>query len=123
MAKILVVDDAVFMRKMIKDILIEDGHEVVGEGGSAKQAIELYKSLNPDLVTLDIVMPEEDGINAMAAIKKIMEFDPNAKILMVSAMGQQEIVVESIQSGAKDFVVKPFQPSNVKSAVGRLVQA
>jgi two-component system chemotaxis response regulator CheY len=122
MAKILIVDDAVFMRKMLSDILTKDGHQIVGEAENAKEAINLYKKLKPDIVTLDIIMPDVEGINATKAIKEITAEDPNAKILMVSAMGQQEMVVESIQAGAKDFIVKPFQPSNVTSAVKRLLK-
>ena len=122
MAKILIVDDAVFMRKMLSDILTKDGHEIVGEAENAKEAVNLYKKLKPDVVTLDIIMPEVEGIDATKAIKEITASDPNAKILMVSAMGQQEMVVESIQAGAKDFIVKPFQPSNVTSAVKRLLK-
>lgn len=122
MAKILIVDDAVFMRKMLSDILTKDGHQVVGEAENAKEAVNLYKKLKPDVVTLDIIMPEIDGVDAAKAIKAIVAEDPNAKILMVSAMGQQEMVVESIQAGAKDFIVKPFQPSNVASAVKRLLK-
>lgn len=122
MAKILVVDDAIFMRKMLSDILVKDGHEVVGEGENAKEAINLYKKLRPDVVTLDIIMPDVDGVNAIQAIKDIVKEDPSANILMVSAMGQQEMVVESIQAGAKDFIVKPFQASNVASAVKRMLK-
>lgn len=122
MAKILVVDDAIFMRKMLSDILVKDGHEVVGEGENAKEAIKLYKKLRPDVVTLDIIMPDVDGVNAIQAIKDIVKEDPSANILMVSAMGQQEMVVESIQAGAKDFIVKPFQASNVTGAVKRLLK-
>lgn len=122
MAKILIVDDAVFMRKMLSDILTKDGHQIVGEAENAKEAINLYKKLKPDIVTLDIIMPDVEGINATKAVKEITAEDPNAKILMVSAMGQQEMVVESLQAGAKDFIVKPFQPSNVTSAVKRLLK-
>ena len=122
MAKILIVDDAIFMRKMLSDILVKDGHEIAGEAENPKEAINLYKKIKPDVVTLDIIMPEIDGIDANKAIKEIVSFDPNARILMVSAMGQQETVVEAIQAGAKDFIVKPFQPSNVTSAVKRLLK-
>jgi len=121
-AKILIVDDAIFMRKMLSDILVKDGHEIAGEAENPKEAINLYKKIKPDVVTMDIIMPEIDGIDANKAIKEIISFDPNARILMVSAMGQQETVVEAIQAGAKDFIVKPFQPSNVTSAVKRLLK-
>lgn len=122
MANVLVVDDAVFMRKMLSDILTKDGHSVVGEAENAKEAVELYKKLKPDVVTLDIIMPEVEGVDAMKAIRTITEKDKRAKIVMVSAMGQQEQVVEAIQAGAKEFIVKPFQPSQVTGAVRRLLR-
>ena len=122
MANILIVDDAVFMRKMLSDVLTKDGHKVVGEAENAKEAITLYKKLKPDIVTLDIIMPEVDGIDSMKAIKELLNIDKNANIIMVSAMGQQELVVEAIQAGAKDFIVKPFQPSRVTEAVARLLK-
>ena len=121
MARILVVDDALFMRRMLRDILEKEGHEIVAEGENAYEALKLYKKLKPDAVTLDIIMPEIDGLNVMDAIKKIVAFDSGANIIMVSAMGQQEMIIESIQAGAKDFVVKPFQSSRVIEAVSRLV--
>lgn len=114
MAKVLVVDDAAFMRMMIKDILTKNGYEVVGEAGNGLQAVELYKELKPDVVTMDITMPEMDGIAAVKAIKQI---DPNARIIMCSAMGQQNMVMEAIQAGARDFVVKPFQADRVLQAL------
>jgi len=115
---VLICDDAVFMRTMISDILEESGYEIVGQAESGVQAIERYKSLRPDLVTMDIVMPDMGGIDA---VREITSFDANAKILMCSAMGQQALVVETIQAGAKDFVVKPFQPSRVLEAVQRVL--
>ena len=115
---ILVCDDAIFMRTMITDILSQAGYEVVGEAATGAQAIEQYRALKPDLVTMDIVMPDMSGIEAVRAICK--EF-PDARILMCSAMGQQGLVVEAIQAGAKDFVVKPFQPTRVLEAVQRLL--
>ena len=114
----LVCDDAIFMRTMISDILTQAGFEVVGEAESGTQAVEKYHALKPDLVTMDIVMPDMGGIEAVRAICKT---DPDAKILMCSAMGQQALVVEAIQAGAKDFVVKPFQPSRVLEAVQRVL--
>jgi len=117
MANILIVDDSKFMRKMLSDILTEDGHQVVGEAENAREATELYKILKPDLVTLDIIMPEVEGIDAIAALKNMIHVDPQAKVVMVSAMGQQQVVEECIQAGAKNFIVKPFQPSNVASVV------
>ena len=115
---VLVCDDAVFMRAMVSDILQGAGYEVVGEAGSGTQAVEKYKELKPDLVTMDIVMPDMGGIDA---VKAICQHDPKAKVLMCSAMGQQALVVEAIQAGAKDFVVKPFQPGRVLEAVRRVL--
>ncbi|CCQ93023.1 regulator of chemotaxis and motility [[Clostridium] ultunense Esp] len=115
MAKgILIVDDASFMRMMIKDILTKNGFEVVGEAENGITAVEKYKELNPELVIMDITMPEMDGIQAVKEIKSI---DPNSKIIMCSAMGQQAMVIEAIQAGAKDFIVKPFQHERVIEAV------
>ncbi|MCD6364222.1 MAG: response regulator [Synergistetes bacterium] len=113
-ARILIVDDAAFMRMMLRDILTKNGYEVAGEAENGVQAVEKYKELKPDLVTMDITMPEMDGITAVKEIKKL---DPNARIVMVSAMGQQAMVIEAIQAGALDFVVKPFQPDRVLEAV------
>lgn len=112
--KILIVDDAAFMRMMIKDILLKNGFEVVGEANDGSQAIEKYKELKPDLVTMDITMPEMDGITALKEIKKV---DNNAKVIMCSAMGQQAMVIDAIQAGAKDFIVKPFQADRVIEAI------
>ena len=115
---VLVCDDAIFMRTMISDILSQAGFEVVGEAESGLQAVEKYRMLKPDLVTMDIVMPDMGGIEA---VREICKNDPEAKILMCSAMGQQALVVEAIQAGAKDFVVKPFQPYRVLEAVQRVL--
>ncbi|HET6836823.1 MAG TPA: response regulator [Gemmatimonadales bacterium] len=115
---VLVCDDAIFMRTMISDILSQAGFEVVGEAESGIQAVAKYRELKPDLVTMDIVMPDMGGIEA---VREICKADPEAKILMCSAMGQQALVVEAIQAGAKDFVVKPFQPSRVLEAVQRVL--
>jgi two-component system chemotaxis response regulator CheY len=115
---VLICDDAIFMRTMISDILQQSGFEIIGEAESGLEAIEKYKQLRPDLVTMDIVMPDMGGIDAVREITKI---DANARILMCSAMGQQALVVEAIQAGAKDFVVKPFQPSRVLEAVQRVL--
>ncbi|MBC8059444.1 MAG: response regulator [Clostridiaceae bacterium] len=114
MARVLVVDDAAFMRMMIKDILTKNGFEVMGEAANGLKALELYKMDKPDIVTMDITMPEMDGIEAVKAIK---EFDPTAKIIMCSAMGQQSMVMEAIKAGARDFVVKPFQSDRVIDAI------
>jgi two-component system chemotaxis response regulator CheY len=112
--RVLIVDDAAFMRMMVKDILTKNGFQVVGEASDGAQAIEKYKELTPDLVTMDITMPEMDGITALKEIKKL---DPNAKVIMCSAMGQQAMVIDAIQAGAKDFVVKPFQADRVIEAI------
>ena len=116
---ILVVDDAAFMRMMVKDILTKGGYNVVGEAENGVVAIQKYTELKPDLVTLDITMPEMDGIQAL---KKIKAIDANASVVMCSAMGQQAMVIESIQSGARDFIVKPFQPDRVIEAVKKAVE-
>ena len=119
MAKnILICDDAAFMRMMIKDILTKNGYNVVGEAENGAKGIEKYNELKPDLVLMDITMPEMDGI---AALKAIKASDPKASVIMCSAMGQQAMVIESIQSGAKDFIVKPFQADRVLEAVKKVV--
>ncbi|WP_186577461.1 response regulator [Aquibacillus kalidii] len=114
--KILIVDDAAFMRMMIKDILSKNGYDVVGEAQDGAQAVEKYKELSPDLVTMDITMPEMDGITALKEIKKM---SGEAKIIMCSAMGQQAMVIDAIQAGAKDFIVKPFQADRVLEAISK----
>jgi two-component system chemotaxis response regulator CheY len=116
--KVLVVDDAAFMRMMIKDILRKGGYEVVGEAEDGAKAIEKFRELRPDLVTMDITMPDMDGISAVREIRKM---EPNALIIMCSAMGQQAMVIDAIQAGAKDFVVKPFQPERVLEAVRKVL--
>lgn len=119
MAKnILICDDAAFMRMMIKDILTKNGYNVVGEAENGAKAVEKYNELKPDLVLMDITMPEMDGIQAL---KKIKEGDAAATVIMCSAMGQQAMVIESIQSGAKDFIVKPFQADRVLEAVKKVI--
>ncbi len=118
MSNILLVDDAAFMRMMLKDILTKNGYNVVGEAENGVQAVEKYKELKPNLVVMDITMPEMDGIQAARAIKAE---DANALIIMCSAMGQQAMVVEAIQAGAKDFIVKPFQPDRVLEAVKKVL--
>ena len=116
MARILVVDDAAFMRKMISDALTKGGHEVVGEAGNGTEAVARFQELRPELTTLDITMPEKDGLTAL---KEIIELDPSAKVVMCSALGQESKVLESIKLGAKDFVVKPFQADRVLEAIGK----
>ncbi len=115
---VLICDDALFMRTMLGNILKQAGFEVVGEAENGVEAVDRYRELRPDLVTMDIVMPDKGGIDA---VREIVEADPEARILMCSAMGQQGLVVEAIQAGAKDFVVKPFQPSRVLEAVQRVL--
>ncbi len=116
--KVLVVDDAIFMRKMISEILEENGMEVVGESDTGSGAIEKYKELRPDLVTMDIIMPEMNGIDA---VRKIMTVDSNAKIVMCSALGQQALVQEAMAAGAKDFLIKPFNPSRVVEVLNKVL--
>ena len=114
--RVLIVDDAAFMRMMIKDILSKNGFEVVGEAVNGQEAVSKYSELKPDLVTMDITMPEKDGIEAL---KEIKSNDPDAKVIMCSAMGQQSMVIDAIQNGAKDFIVKPFQPDRVMEAINK----
>jgi two-component system chemotaxis response regulator CheY len=116
---VLICDDAVFMRTMVADILQNAGFEVVGEAETGVQAVEKYKQLKPDLVTMDIVMPEMSGIDA---VKQICAHDPQAKIMMCSAMGQQSLVVDAIAAGAKDFVLKPFRPNRVLEVVQQMIR-
>lgn len=118
MARVLIVDDAAFMRMMIKDILEKNGYQVVGEASNGLKAVEIYKAEKPDVVTMDITMPDMDGIEAVKAIKV---FDPAAKIIMCSAMGQQTMVMDAIRSGARDFIVKPFQAERVLEAIRKAV--
>ena len=118
MTRVLIVDDAAFMRMMIKDILQKNGFEVVGEASNGIEAVNLYKKEKPDVVTMDITMPDMDGIEA---VKEIKNFDPTAKVIMCSAMGQQSMVMDAIKSGAKDFIVKPFQSDRVLEAIRKVV--
>lgn len=118
MTRVLITDDAAFMRMMLKDILTKGGYDVIGEAINGADAIEKYKELKPDLVTLDITMPEMDGISACEGI---MKYDPNAKCVMCSAMGQQAMVLSAIKAGAKDFIVKPFKAERVIEAIGKVV--
>ncbi|WP_349258950.1 response regulator [Baekduia sp.] len=114
MARVLVVDDAAFMRKMVSDALTGGGHEIVGEAANGAEAVQRFQELRPDIMTLDITMPEKDGLTAL---REIIAVDPSAKVVMCSALGQESKVLESIKLGAKDFVVKPFQVDRVLSAV------
>jgi two-component system, chemotaxis family, chemotaxis protein CheY len=116
MARVLIVDDAAFMRKVLGDALASGGHEVVGQAANGAEAVTQFQELRPELTTLDITMPEKDGLEALA---EIMAIDPAARVVMCSALGQETKVLESIKLGAKDFVVKPFQPARVLEAVGK----
>jgi two-component system chemotaxis response regulator CheY len=116
MARVLVVDDAAFMRKVITDALTDAGHDVVGEAGDGFDAVRRYQELRPEAVTLDITMPEKDGLQTL---QEIVSIDPDARIVMCSALGQESKVLESIKLGAKDFVVKPFQPERVVGAIDK----
>lgn len=114
---ILIVDDAAFMRMKLKDILEKNGYNVIGEAENGSEAVSLYQELNPDLVTMDITMPEMDGIEAL---KKIKDADSSAKVIMCSAMGQQGMVMDAIKAGAIDFIVKPFDTARVIESLGKV---
>lgn len=115
--KVLITDDAAFMRMMLKDILTKNGHEVVGEAGNGAEMLQKYEETQPDIVTLDITMPEMDGLTA---IKELRKKHPDANVVMCSAMGQQSMVIDAIQSGARDFIVKPFQADRVIECLSKL---
>ncbi len=119
MARVLVADDASFMRQMIREIVEAEGHEVVGEASDGDEAIEEFKRLHPDVVTMDIVMPRRSGIDA---VKGIIEMDRGARIVMCSALGQESLVQEALQAGAKDFIVKPFKPDSVISKIEKVLE-
>lgn len=116
--RILITDDALFMRVTLKNILTKNGYEIAGEATNGREAVQLYASTQPDLVTMDITMPEMDGISAVREIKKA---DPEAKIIMCTAMGQKNMVMEAVAAGARDFIVKPFQPDKVLESVQKLL--
>ncbi|HOJ64198.1 MAG TPA: response regulator [Spirochaetota bacterium] len=113
-ARVLIVDDLAFIKLIIRDTLEKTGFEVVGEASNGIEAVEMYKRLKPDIVLMDITMPRMDGIQAL---QEIMKFDPNAKVIMCSALGQQKLIIQSIQLGAKDFIVKPFKPERIVGAI------
>ena len=115
--RVMVVDDALFMRNMLKDIFVRAGHDVVAEAENGEIALELYQELKPDLVTMDIVMPKKSGIEAL---QEIMALDASACVVMVSALGQDSLVLEAVESGAKDFIVKPFKKEKVLEIVNRV---
>lgn len=115
--RVMIVDDALFMRNMLKDIFVRAGYEVVAETDSGEQALDLYRDSKPDLVTMDIVMPRKSGIEAL---QEIMAVDPEACVVMVSALGQDSLVIEAVESGARDFIVKPFKEDKVLDIVRRI---
>lgn len=115
--RVLIADDASFMRQMIRDIIEPEGFEIVAEAGDGIEAVEQYESVQPDIVTMDIVMPKRSGIDA---VKGILELDPDACVVMCSALGQESLVMEALQAGAKDFIVKPFKPEAVLETMGKL---
>ncbi len=115
---ILIADDAAFMRMMLKDILSKSGYNIVAEAANGQEAVEKFQQFKPDLVTMDITMPQKDGISAL---KEIMQECPTARVVMCSAMGQQAMVIESIQAGAKDFIVKPFKPDRVLESILKVI--
>ncbi len=116
MARVLVVDDAAFMRKVLTDALVAGGHEVVGEAGDGDAALAAFHALRPDVVTLDITMPGKDGL---AALRELVELDPAVRVVICSALGQETKVLDAIKAGAKDFVVKPFERDRLLSAVDK----
>ena|ERR1700761_2339680 len=116
MARVLVVDDAAFMRKVVSDVLAAGGHDVIGEAADGVEAVARFRQLKPELTTLDIAMPEKTGLEALA---EIIAIDPNAKVLMCSALGQESKVIQALKLGAKDFVVKPFKPDALLQAVDK----
>lgn len=119
MARVLIADDASFMRQMIREIIEPEGHEVVGEATNGIEAVDLFNELSPDLVTMDIVMPKRSGIDA---VKAIIAEHPTACIVMCSALGQETLVMEALQAGARDFIVKPFKPDSVISTIANLLE-
>jgi two-component system chemotaxis response regulator CheY len=118
MAKVLVCDDSAFMRMMLKKVLIENGHEVVAEAGDGKQAVQMYRLHKPDLTTMDITMPNLDGIEA---VKIIHDENPLARIIMVTALGQKAIITDALKAGASDFIVKPFDPAQVIDTIKKVL--
>jgi two-component system chemotaxis response regulator CheY len=118
MARVLVADDASFMRQMIREIVESDGHEVVGEASDGMEALDEYKRVNPDVVTMDIVMPRCSGIDA---VRSILAMDPEARVVMCSALGQESLVSEALEAGARDFIVKPFKPDSVRATLAKVL--
>ena len=118
-ARVLIADDASFMRQMIREIIEPEGYEVVGEATNGVEAIERYNDLNPDIVTMDIVMPKQSGLDA---VKGILKQAPDAKVVMCSALGQESLVMEALQAGARDFIVKPFKADNVLATLAKTLE-
>lgn len=121
MRRVMIVDDALFMRQVLKAIFIKEGFTICAEAGTARQAVQLYEQNKPDLVTMDIVMPDMEDLDGIGAIKEILAIDPAAKILICSVMGQQSLVMEAIRTGASDFVTKPVQPERLLAAVKKII--
>jgi two-component system chemotaxis response regulator CheY len=119
-ARVLIVDDALFMRTMLRNIFVESGFEVVGEAANGVEAVERFRELSPDLTTMDIVMPERNGIEAL---KQIMAHDPRARVVMCSALGQESLIIEALEAGARDFIVKPFKPAKVVEVAQKVLAA
>jgi two-component system chemotaxis response regulator CheY len=117
--RVLLADDALFMREMIREIIEPDGFEVIGEATDGIEAVEQFRRLQPDIVTMDIVMPRLSGIDA---VERIVQLDPSAKIIMCSALGQEALVMEALKAGAKDFVVKPFKPEDVLGTLNKVLE-
>ncbi len=122
MKKIMIVDDAIFMRMMLTKILVAEGYEICAEASCATEAVEKYKEIKPDLVTMDIVMPMMEELDGIGAVREIVKIDPEARIIVCSVMGQQSLVVEAIRAGAKDFVTKPVQPLRLLEAVKNILK-
>ena len=119
MGTVLIVDDAKFMRMVLRRILTSQGHKVVGEATNGEEAVEMYAKLRPDIVTMDIVMPKLNGIEA---VRRIMQFDRNAKIIMVTALGQESFVLDAIKAGAREFIIKPFRNEEIIKVVAKTIQ-
>ena len=117
MANILIVDDSKFMRNILADILLKEGYQISGEAENAMECVEMYHRLKPDLITLDIIMPMVENMDAIDAVREIMEANPLARVIVVSSMGQHLMIQEYLQAGVCDFIVKPFEPSNVVRVV------
>ncbi len=117
-ARILIVDDAAFMRSMLKGIVTDHGFEVAGEAATGDEAVDQYRALEPDVVTLDIIMP---GKNGLQALREIMAIDPFARVVMCSALGQEALIIQAIETGALDFIVKPFKPALVVDVIRRVI--